>query len=335
MHQYRFTFDKNSKKHKCPKCNKIRFVRYYDTLECKYLPEIYGRCDREINCGYHLNPYKSGYAKDNNINSVFNPLIPIITKKQTYIPKEVFYATRKGYDENIFIQNLLNNIKYPFDLKDIERVIAQYHIGTVVNGYRKGATTFPFIDINYNVRAIQVKQFDHSNHTIGTDFLHSIIEKHYQRNNQQLPKWIINYNQNETKVSCLFGEHLLSKYPNNPIALVEAPKTAIYGTLYFGFPDGHKDLLWLAVYNLSSLNLAKCKSLEGRNVFLFPDLSRENRAYNLWCAKAKNIQEQQVGSIYQVSNLLEKIASIQDKNKGKDIADYLIKLDWRYFRDKR
>ena len=106
-------------------------------------------------------------------------------------------------------------------------------MGTVKNGYRKGAITFPFIDIQNKVRAIQVKQFDETNHTNGTDFLHSIIEKHCTRNNNPLPEWLQAYNKNETKVSCLFGEHLLNRYKRNPVAIVEAPKTAVYCWLYF------------------------------------------------------------------------------------------------------
>ena len=233
MHQYKYIFEKGSKKHQCPACHKKRFVRYINVQTQEYLPEIYGKCDREMNCGYHLNPYKNGYAKDNTIKSEFNyqTIKPLVKPKRVCIPKDVFYKTRKAYEENTFIQNLLNNISFPFESEDIEKIIAQYHLGTITKGYRKGATTFPFIDIDNNVRAIQVKQFDKHNHTIGTDFLHSIIEKHYKRNNQQIPNWLEGYNKNETKVSCLFGEHLLRKYPLNPVALVEAPKTAIYGTL--------------------------------------------------------------------------------------------------------
>ncbi|ARV08249.1 hypothetical protein BTO05_00825 [Winogradskyella sp. PC-19] len=337
MHQYKYIFEKGSKKHQCPACHKKRFVRYIDVQTKEYLPEIYGKCDREMNCGYHLNPYKNGYAKDNKIKSEFNyqTIKPLVKPKRVCIPKDVFYKTRKAYEENTFIQNLLNNIAFPFESEDIEKIIAQYHLGTIIKGYRKSATTFPFIDIDNNVRAIQVKQFDKNNHTIGTDFLHSIIEKYYSHSNQQIPNWLKGYNKNETKVSCLFGEHLLSKYPLNPVALVEAPKTAIYGTLYFGFPNNPKNLLWLAVYNLSSLNINKCKALKGRNVYLFPDLSKEGKAFNLWSNKAQKIQQQLDNSFFKVSDLLEELAPNQDKEEGKDIADYLIKLDWREFRERQ
>jgi hypothetical protein len=104
--------------------------------------------------------------------------------------------------------------------------------------------------------------------------------------------------------------------------------------LYFGFPNNPKNLLWLAVYNLSSLNINKCKSLKGRNVYLFPDLSKEGKAFNLWSNKAQEIQQQLENSFFKVSDLLEELAPNQDKEQGKDIADYLIKLDWHKFRKK-
>ena len=341
--EHRYIFEKGGKKHRCPNCDNKRFVRYIDTQTGEYLPEQYGRCDRESKCGYFLNPYKDGYTKaiweqEQGNKTDWKPQQPKRIKKsvnkpqRAFIPVEVFNRTRAGYEQNTFIQNLLTRVAFPFEVQDIEKVISLYHLGTVQNGYRAGANTFPFIDVQGNIRAIQVKQFDEQNHTTGTDFLHSIIEKHHTRNNKPLPEWLEAYDKNETKVSCLFGEHLLSKYPYNPVALVEAPKTAIYGTLYFGFPEQPTNLLWLAVYNLSSLNLNKCKALKDRNVYLFPDLSKDGKAFELWSNKANEIQKQLQGTYFHVSDLLEQLATQQDKEQGKDIADYLIKQDWRLFR---
>ena len=341
--EHRYIFKKGSKKHYCPECTKKRFVRYIDTHTGELLPDQYGRCDRESKCGYFLNPYKDGYAKaiweqEQGNKTDWKPeqpkriKKPVKKPKRAFIPVEVFNRTRAGYEQNTFIQNLLTRVAFPFEVQDIEKVISLYHLGTVQNGYRAGANTFPFIDVQGNIRAVQVKQFDEQNHTTGTDFLHSIIEKHHTRNSKALPEWLEAYNKNETKVSCLLGEHLLSKYPYNPVALVEAPKTAIYGTLYFGFPEQPTNLLWLAVYNLSSLNLNKCQALKGRNVFLFPDLSKDGKAFELWSNKATEIQKRLRGTYFHVSDLLEQLAPQQDKEQGKDIADYLIKQDWQLFR---
>lgn len=320
----------------CPYCQaKKHWQRFIDEETNEALPSHYGRCDNASKCGAELNPYVDGYAKNNeDLDSYWSKrVIPKVKEVEpSFIPIEVFSRTRSGYEKNIFIQNLFSGIAFPFEVQDVERVISQYHLGTITKGYRSGANTFPFIDSLGNVRAIQVKQFDNKNHTIGTDFLHSIIEKHYTKKSKELPEWLKEYNKNETKVSCLFGEHLLRRYPNNPIALVEAPKTAIYGTLYFGFPDRKTDFIWLAVYNLSSLNLNKCQSLKGRKVSLFPDLSKGGKAFELWSTKAKVIQNKLNGSTFIVSDILERLAPEEDRAKGKDIADYLIENDWRPYR---
>jgi hypothetical protein len=308
------------------------------------LPEQYGRCDRESKCLYHLNPYKDGYSKmvfeqergENSGNWKPQRQIPRpkpTPKRETvFIPFDVFAQTRQGYEQNVFIQNLLSRVPFPFEVKAIESVISQYNLGTVCNGYRAGAITFPFIDIGGNVRTVQVKQFDQANHTTGTDFLHSIIEKHHIKRNEALPEWLKAYKNNDKTVSCLFGEHLLNKYPLCPVALVEAPKTAVYCSLYFGFPEQPESLLWLSVYNLSSLNLDKCKALQGKDVYLFPDLSKDGKAFELWSKKAKELSTLLPGSRFEVSDLLETLAPNELRQDGADIADVLIKMDWRKFR---
>lgn len=330
---YRYKLDKSSRKFACPNCDKRRFVRYIETETQEYMPDHFGRCDREISCGEHNSPIESLLSDaPQYIPRTRKSKIPRNKKDPIYIPHTVLHKTRGGYDKNVFIQNLLSHVPYPFKIPDIENVIALYHLGTVQNGYRTGATTFPFIDTKGNVRTIQAKKFDTNNRTVSTDFLHSIIEKYYFKINRPLPQWLNAYNNNDTKVSCLFGEHLLDKYPHNPIALVEAPKTAIYGTLYFGCPKQPQDFLWLAVYNLSSLSLKKCTALIGRDVYLFPDLSKGGKAFDLWSNKAKYIQSKLPRTVFKTSDLLEQLAPELDRNQGKDMADFLIKLDWREFR---
>ncbi|MFZ4547583.1 MAG: DUF6371 domain-containing protein, partial [Bacteroidales bacterium] len=136
---------------------------------------------------------------------------------------------------------------------------------------------------------------------------------------------------NERFVSCLFGEHLLDKYPMNPVALVEAPKTAIIGSLYYGLPVSSDKLLWIAVYNKSSLSLEKCKALKGRKIVLFPDLN----AYNDWNSKANELKEKLPGTRFFVSDLLEQNATEKEKSSGLDLADYLIRFDYKLFRNQQ
>ena len=344
--KFRYSLDRSSKKHRCPQCEKKTFVQYIDTETGNLLPEHYGRCDREANCGYFLDPYRDGYAKAMQ-DSTAGSLVPYRSNNKAmrasqpagadpaFIPVEVRNSTLTGYAENNFIQNLLSRVPYPFPTKDIEAVISLYWLGTITSEFRKGAVCFPFIDIANNIRAIQVKQFDHLNHTTETGFLHTMLERQFEAAGTSKPDWLQSYLKNETKVSCLFGEHLLKKYPLNPVALVEAPKTAIYGTLYFGLPDNPKQPLWLATYNLSSLKLNRCKVLEGRKVILFPDLSKTGHAFELWATAAKEFERTISGASFKVSDLLEKNASEEERLNGCDLADYLIRLDWKQFREQQ
>ena len=162
--------------------------------------------------------------------------------------------------------------------------------------------------------------------------LHSIIEKHHTRNNKPLPEWLEAYVKQDKLISCLFGEYLLSKYHSNPVALVEAPKTAVYGTLYFGLPETPESLIWLAVYNKGSFSFDKLKVLKGRFVYVFPDLSTDGNTFKEWETKAKEYEHCLPGTRFIFSDLLEQLAPERDKSDGSDLADYLIKQDWRLFR---
>jgi len=346
MNEHRYTLEKGSKKHHCPDCGKKRFVRFVDIETGEYLPKQYGRCDKGDG-HYFLDPRKDGYAKmiqeqeqgnrselPNNWKPKRKKTIPQPTPEPVFFDFETFKQTLepKRYEKNTFIQNLFYRVRFPFEVDEVTKVIQLYRLGTVANGYRAGANTFPFIDIKGNVRAVQVKQFDEQNHTTGTDFLHSIIEKHHTRNNKPLPEWLEAYTKQDKRISCLFGEHLLSKYHSNPVALVEAPKTAVYGTLYFGLPETPESLIWLAVYNKSSFSFDKLKVLQGRFVYVFPDLSKDGNTFKEWETKAKEYERRLTGTRFVFSDLLEQLAPERDKSEGNDLADYLIKQDWRLFR---
>src|SRR5574344_2674507 len=256
-----------------------------------------------------------------------------------YTPDPVFFDFEtfeqtlhpERYGHNVFIQNLLNSVQFPFEVDEVTKVIRLYRLGTVATGYRAGAITFPFIDIKGIVRAMQVKQFDGQNHTTGTGFLHSIIEEYHTRNNKPLPEWLGAYIKQENYITCLFGEHLLNKYPNADVNLFEAPETAIYAALYFGFPE-QSNTICLAVYDKNRFSFDKLKVLQGRFVYVFPDLSKDGNTLKDRETKAKEYESRLPGTRFIFSDLLEQLAPERDKSEVKDLADFLIKQDWRLFR---
>lgn len=345
--EYRYRLQKGSKKFICPKCNKKSFVRYIDTQTGNYLPEQYGRCDRESKCSYHLNPYLDGYTKTIfeqqqkvigvtkvtiQKQNIFNsPTAPVFFDNDTF--NKTLHPER--YNTNRFLQNLITNVPYPFNKTDIEAVAKKYCLGTIIKGNMAGAITFPFIDINGNVLAIQVKQFDKNNHTTATNKLDKVLLSGLKAENKTAPGWLtkyIEYGDRDGYFNCLFGSHLLNLYPNNPVALVEAPKSAIYGWLYFNKHAIAKNWVWLAVYNKSSFSFDKLKVLKGRDIFVFPDLSSNGQTFNEWQTKAKEYESRLPGTRFIFSDLLEQLAPERDKSEGNDLADYLIKQDWRLFR---
>ena len=112
---------------------------------------------------------------------------------------------------------------------------------------------------------------------------------------------------------CLFGEHLL-KGNNKPVAIVESEKTAIIASVYL------PQFIWLAVGSLSNLNEKKCNVLKGRKIVLFPDLN----AFDKWNCQAKTLKHI---TNFKLSNLLETIATNEEKRQGLDLADYLIRFN--------
>lgn len=334
----------------CPYCGAKRHWQHYiDTHTGEVLPAEHGRCDNENKCGAWVTPKDTGYAKelfyyerdgiappgmDWNRQAITVPMQKN-TSPPVHFDRVAFSETlvAHNYKRNSFIQNLAHRVPYPFAEEQLTRAIELYLLGTIRDGKFAGALTIPFIDDRGNIRAVQVKQFDQANHTTQTTFLHSILARQFNEQRIPHPEWLIKYQAQEKRITCLFGAHLLKQYPVIPIALVEAPKTAIYGALYFGFPDQPKNLLWLAVYNKSSFTLDKMRALKGRTVFVFPDLSKDGSTFREWKDKADAIQRQLPGTRFVFSDLLEQYATEQQRENGADLADILIQHNWKEYQE--
>ncbi len=324
---YRYTLDTGTTKFKCPQCGHNRFVRYVDTKTRQYMPEQYGRCDREESCGYHATPYADDNFKTQQPPGYSRAVYRAkreaqkqrqAREKSVTIPADVFSSTLSEPLNNAFAYNLTSNIEYPLPVPDVRDVFDLYQVGTF-----RQATTFPFIDIRGRVQAVQMKYFDDSNHTTKTSFLHA-----YFKNSA----WYDGYSKREKKITCLFGEHLLRQYPDADICLVEAPKTAIVGTLYYGTPCRNRPL-FLAVYNLSSLTPDKLGVLKGRDVELIPDTAIDGAAYKAWQSKVREFQRLFRTTSFHVSDVLEKQATDAEKAAGYDLADFLVRQKWQSYRD--
>ena len=305
MNQYKYIlepYNGMSTRYRCPKCDKGNktFTLYIDIDTNEHLHTSVGRCNREIECGYHYTPNQ--YFQDNDISfdihlpKARNPkLVQPQPKSVSFIPVEVFKASLKGHETNHFVKFLIKQ----FSVEITSELISKYFIST--SKQWNGSTVFWQIDIEGKVRTGKIMLYD--------EVTGYRVKKPY--NHIQWAHKVIG--QTDFKLEqCLFGEHLLID-KSKPIAIVESEKTAIISSIYM------PEFIWLATGGLSNLNVSKCSVLKGRKVVFFPDL----KAYTKWNEKVDGINKD-LNTQFLVSNFLELNASNEEKEGGYDIADYLV-----------
>ena len=113
---------------------------------------------------------------------------------------------------------------------------------------------------------------------------------------------------------CLFGEHLLRKYPDMFIVIVESEKTAIIASGVF---DG---CIVMACGGCQNLTIAMCEPLRGRNVVLIPD----NGKLAEWSEKGRKLRH--LFKTLQIATIMEQPDTLQrwSLNGGDDIGDLII-----------
>ena len=304
----------------CPCCNERKtFARYIDTKTGEHLPEQYGKCNRADKCGYHVSPYQDGYSqtmweqeKEEN-KTIWKPTQPQPkpqppAKPASFIPLELFKQSLKHYEQNNFIKYLIEL----FGNEITSKLISKYFIGT--SKHWTGANIFWQIDIEGTIRSGKIMLYSP---TTGKRIKEPFNHIAWVHTALRQPEF-------ELK-QCFFGEHLL-KRNTKPVAIVESEKTAIIASVYF------PQFIWIAAGNLHGLNAEKCEVLRGRQVVLYPDLSKpqagRSTAFEVWSTKAK---EYSTIAHFFVNDLLEKKAGEAQRIAGCDLADYLIKFDYKKF----
>lgn len=296
-------------RHECPKCHdKFSFTRYIDGNTGREIHPNVGRCDHESRCGCHYTPKE--YFKDNPtqkeqqapmIYRSAYPKLPI-PKEAGRIPKQ-YLIQSLGYNSNFvaFLCSLFDQqtLKAP----TIERLMQDYYIGHT----RDKSVIYWQVDINRRIRTGKIMQYDAQtgkrikNASGAIDWVHARLKR-----SKILPD---DFN----LVQCLFGEHLLSKYPNRVVALVESEKSALIG--YGIYPQ----YVWLATGGKSQLSAEKLKVLKGRTVCMFPDVD----AYPFWCEKANEMKAMGINIV--VSDALEKNVTSEERAEQIDVADWFIR----------
>ena len=283
----------------CPQCGQRgKLTRYVDAATGEHLAEHVGRCDRQERCGYHLKPREYFAACGERPSAEWTPPPP---------PPELPGHRMRRADVRSAMGQPCNLLAYLTDVVglDADRVNAtawEYCVGGWPEpGRFHGAATFWQVDTTGAVRSGKVIQYNPATGRRvkegGTTWVHVLkggIPEGYRLE------------------QCLFGEHLLPKYPAAPVAIVEAEKTALVARALV------PEVLWLAVGGAGELKLSKVLPLAGREVYLWPDLG----AFDTWTAKASELAP--LFASITVVDLLESKATDAERARGLDLADYLL-----------
>ena len=266
MKQYKYQFGKG--KFNCPKCNKKRFVKYIETETGHYADSQYGRCDREIKCGYFEYPNGNSII---NYNYVTPPPV-----KPSYIDKEILQKTLTKYEINPLITYLYSH----YDGDEVNVTIDKYQVGT--SKMNNGATIFWQMDNTGNIRTGKIMAYDittgkriKDKNIIAISWVHYKLKK---------PK--------ESIRQCLFGLHLLNDNIKQ-VAIVESEKTAIIMSIE------SPNYTWMSTGTISGFKYEYLAPLKGTAIIAFPDKG----GYAQWQKTAEKLNEK--GFEIEVSQLLE------------------------------
>jgi hypothetical protein len=262
-----------------------------------------GRCNHESGCGYHYPPAEfyqdhptltTSEASQKRINSS--------TQTPSLIPKQ-YLVKSLGMGSNFvtFLCSVFD--KSPQGTSTIDRLMGNYCLGQT----RDKSVIFWQLDSEGRPRTGKIMQYNPTtgkrikDANVPVDWVHSRLKR------DRVLKDDFNL------VQCLFGAHLLSKYQNKTVALIESEKSAIIAS------GVYPNYVWVATGGKSQLSIDKLKVLRGRTVVMFPDVD----GYGYWIEKAKEIEA--LGCKVIVSDLLEKNATAQDRDDKIDLADWLIR----------
>jgi hypothetical protein len=194
----------------------------------------------------------------------------------------------------------------------LRKHFSDLQIAEAANNYLLGATIkkeviFWQVDINGKVRTGKIMKYNPTtgrrikNGYGGINWVHHKLKK----SNPSFSDFNLS--------QCYFGEHLLRLYPDKPVAIVEAEKTAVIASIIY------HDYNWLAAGNLNGLNVEKSRVLRGKTIILYPDAG----CYNRWLRKAEQINRE-LPLHLTVSAFLEHFVTPQQTHNGYDLADYII-----------
>lgn len=246
--EYKWSLKKGGKKERCPQCGKLRFVPFVLTVD----PTVkagseYGRCDRENSCGYFRYPGSEVKAPTDREYILEPP------KETILFPNDIAIRDCVTVSNSLFIA-----YSSVVGVGALKNTMNAYHCGT--GGH--GECIYYQLD-GEHVRTAKAILYGKDGHRL-------------KREDGGLPVWWLHksptlrqYTAGRELKQCLFGQHLLQRYPSAKVYVVEGEKTAV---LMAATDRPNRNRLWLACGGSQMLKGAiDLMPLMGRDVTLIPD----------------------------------------------------------------
>ena len=254
-------------RHTCPSCHRPNcFTLYVDSSGNPLSPEV-GKCDHINKCGYHFTP-RDYFAANSTRRTArnFAASTPRAMPAQTsYIPMQLVERSESTAN------TLMDWLGRYYDKGQLATVTALYHLGST----RRREVIYPQIDTTGQCRTGKIMQYGLDGHRVKSDMGDHVDWLHARLMRKQ-GKTTADYQLRQ----CLFGEHLLPWQPDTTVCVVEGEKTAVICAMEV------PQYIWLSCGGCQGLTQARCASLAGRRVMVFPDID----AIPLWRDKLPMLQ---------------------------------------------
>lgn len=299
---------------KCPKCGSTQFENYVDSYSGFCLDYSVGRC-YSPKCGYDLSP--EAYIKEITeekkeftiVDFLFNPKP---NNFNTINP--VYLMDTIGLDSNFLVY-----LRSKFSADEVLKAVYDYMISATDDG----RPIFWRIDKDGNVllgKTMSYNPISGKKYQIGgTCFDENLSFIRYTPAMEWMNSYGIRDQEPDRSLelsTCLFGEHLITKYPNKPIMLVEDEKTAVILSLI------EPSFNVIAVGELENLTDKNIYNIRKKTIIAFPSYGN----FNIWQEKINEINKK-LNSEIKVSNFFERIGEKMNLEPSINLTDLFLSFD--------
>lgn len=232
------------------------------------------------------------------------PPLPILTLPFKFVTAK---EGEKLNGDNL-VHYIINGVHWDTAARSrINQMLDEYHIGHsqfMSRGIKHDFTIFWQIDHKNKVRTAHYMKYNRDGHRMkekgeyNTDWFHAMLARpryrrdeyghaiYDERGNPLMYQPYLNfYDEDRQRVEhCLFGLHLINKYPNATVNIVESEKTALLMAIAYG---NHSRQVWMACCGETNLKREMLQPLISKRckIVLYPDRDGIDK----WRQKAEDI----------------------------------------------